>query len=51
VYMVMKAYRSFATTVSQVKMCDFAEETFKEFYIRGSAHRASNLISVQQDAT
>jgi hypothetical protein len=27
----MTAYRSFATTASQLKMCDFSGETFKGF--------------------
>jgi hypothetical protein len=26
-------YRSFATTVSQLKTCDFSEETFKDFEV------------------
>jgi hypothetical protein len=26
-------YRSFATTVSQLKMCDFSGETFKDFEV------------------
>jgi hypothetical protein len=26
-------YRSFATTVSQLKMCDFSGETFKSFEV------------------
>jgi len=26
-------YRSFATTVSQLKMCDFSVETFKGFEV------------------
>jgi hypothetical protein len=28
-----KAYRSFATTVSQLKICDFSVETFKGFEV------------------
>ena len=29
----MITYRSFATTVSQLKMCDFSEEKFKGFEV------------------
>jgi hypothetical protein len=31
--MYISTYRSFATTVSQFKMCDFSEETFKDFEV------------------
>ena len=29
----LATYRSFATTVSQLKMCDFSGETFKGFEV------------------
>jgi len=30
---MLNTYRSFATTVSKVKMCDFSGETFKGFEV------------------
>jgi len=32
-YNQCKQYRSFATTLSQLKMCDFSGETFKDFEV------------------
>jgi archaellum component FlaF (FlaF/FlaG flagellin family) len=33
IFDVSAAYRSFATTVSQLKICDFSGETFKGFEV------------------
>ena len=30
---MLNLYRSFATTVSQLKICDFSGETFKDFEV------------------
>jgi hypothetical protein len=30
-FLIKRIYRSFATTVSQLKICDFSEESFKGF--------------------
>jgi hypothetical protein len=30
----LPAYRSFATTVSQLKICDFSGETFESFEVQ-----------------
>jgi hypothetical protein len=31
--LVLRTYRSFATTMSQLKMCDFSGETFRGFEV------------------
>ena len=33
IYIYIYIYRSFATTVSQLKICDFSEETLKGFEV------------------
>jgi hypothetical protein len=43
-------YRSFATRVSQLKICYFSGETFKEIYILLTAHLDVILVNDQLDA-